>query len=101
MLTVIKDSSENKIILSNISLGGTPGQDGVGIVDVTLIDGDSSPGSTDIYAINMSNLDTYTFNVYNGKDGVDGKDASELNIDAINVSFDNSSTDLIDRKSVV
>jgi hypothetical protein len=64
-------------------------------VDVTLIDGDSSPGSTDIYAINMSNLDTYTFNVYNGKDGVDGKDASELNIDAINVSFDNSSTDLI------
>lgn len=50
---------------------GSNGTNGVGITNIQKTSGNSSPGTTDIYTIYLSNGQTSTFSVYNGKDGND------------------------------
>ena len=62
---------------TGVTAGGTStGEGGAGIVSIERTYGDGSPGTTDIYTITLSDETTYDISVYNGKDGVVGKDGT-------------------------
>ena len=48
---------------------GSPGKDGVGIVSISQILGNGSPGTVDVYRIALSDGSYQDFTVYNGADG--------------------------------
>ena len=48
---------------------GPKGADGSSIQSIKRISGIGAPGTTDTYAVTLTNGDTTTFEVYNGKDG--------------------------------
>ena len=55
---------------ANITYKGTlKGADGSSIQSIKRISGIGAPGTTDTYAVTLTNGDTTTFEVYNGKDG--------------------------------
>lgn len=51
---------------------GPKGDTGIGIAVISRTSGNGSPGTTDTYTITMTDGTTYTFAVYNGKDGTGG-----------------------------
>lgn len=57
----------------NPGTGGT-GSDGRGIISIIRTKGNGEPGSVDEYTITYTDLTTFTFSVYNGKDGQSGLD---------------------------
>lgn len=59
---------------------GTNGADGVSITSIQKTAGNSAPGTTDTYTITLSNGQTSTFTVYNGKDGTNALDDFPRNI---------------------
>lgn len=65
---------ENGDFVGGEGVSGKDGEDGVGIQYIERTDGDGSAGTTDTYAIVLTDGTSYTFTVYNGKDGEDGTD---------------------------
>lgn len=63
---------ENGDFVGGEGASGKDGEDGVGIQYIERTDGDGSAGTTDTYAIVLTDGTSYTFTVYNGKDGADG-----------------------------
>ncbi|MCR5786242.1 MAG: hypothetical protein K6G28_00880 [Acholeplasmatales bacterium] len=55
-------------------LDSIKGKDGTDGVSITSIEKTKSEDNVDVYTITLSNGNTSTFNVVNGKDGIDGKD---------------------------
>ena len=64
-------------------IDGLDGMDGVGISNIEKTNGTGAAGTTDTYTITMTDDSTYTFDVYNGKDGtvVDGEGNSNISVD--------------------
>lgn len=58
-----------------------PGPQGVGVDDIVLTSGDHSPGTADIYAVNLTDGSHYTISVWNGRNG-------EGTGDVLGISFD-------------
>ena len=56
---------------------GDTGADGSSIQSIKRISGIGAPGTTDTYAVTLTNGDTTTFEVYNGKDGSDSGDMTK------------------------
>ena len=54
---------------STVDLGEVVGPDGSSIQSIERTSGTGSPGTTDTYTVTLTNGDTTTFQVYNGKDG--------------------------------
>lgn len=57
---------------------GKQGDTGVGIQSIERVRGTGAPGTTDVYAITLTNGETATFTVYNGADGEPGADGSSF-----------------------
>lgn len=53
---------------------GDKGDNGTGISSVALTSGNHDPGTSDIYTVQLTNGDTFTFQVYNGTNGTGAGD---------------------------
>ena len=67
-----------------VNIKGVDGIDGIGISNIEKTDGTGAAGTVDTYTITMTDDSTYTFDVYNGRDGavVDGEGNSNISVDA-------------------
>lgn len=53
---------------------GDQGDQGVGIAGIALTSGDHAPGTVDTYTVQLTNGDTFDFQVYNGTNGIGAGD---------------------------
>lgn len=67
---------------------GDTGETGASISKIERTSGNGAAGSTDIYTITLTNGNTFTFNVYNGKDGEGSGDMSKSVYDPQNKATD-------------
>lgn len=59
------------------------GPQGTGISSIVLISGDHSPGSSDVYEIQLTDGTSYTFSVFNGQNGEGSGDVSGISFDIV------------------
>ena len=59
-------------------LSDLSGVQGTGISEVKRTSGDGSPGTKDTYTITLTDNRAFTFDVYNGSNGIDGVDTGDM-----------------------
>ena len=81
----ITPTSTYEVKLNEQGPQGARGYTGNGIASIELT---STVGLVDTYTVTYTDGDTYTFNVTNGKDGIDGQDGTSADITSVTASVD-------------
>lgn len=73
--------AENEVYVDSHIGSEIAGPQGVGITDIELISGDHSPGTADIYAVELTDGTSYNISVWNGRNGEGAGDVLGISFD--------------------